>query len=272
MYCQVGVGTTTPITLFQVNGDSSTSNGISLRATQDYDAIGISHNGTVGFLNVAGADNGFSLRVSGSNTGTILSQTYNEALRILPNGNVGVGTNSPVAKLEVNGDLKVNNVPVLVDIENSRLLMVDINGNVKQISLSNLANQINAVSNCNNTISVYNNVPSTPVQICNFGGATNGNFFVTLNLYTPCYGTTAQFKLFVDLTLNKIYVDEYRHFNGIKYYGNQLSGNGTTIVTGINTFSYVEVSLIGDILNLRQISNPCGSSLNLTGGCFSNTF
>jgi hypothetical protein len=140
IYCQVGVGTTTPITLFQVNGDSSTSNGISLIATQDYDAIGISHNGTIGFLNVAGADNGFSLRVSGSNTGTILSQTYNEALRILPNGNVGVGTNSPVAKLEVNGDLKVNNVPVLVDIENSRLLMVDINGNVKQISLSNLAN------------------------------------------------------------------------------------------------------------------------------------
>jgi hypothetical protein len=98
----MGVGTTAPVTKLQVNNGGSALNGISVRANADWDALTLAHDGSVAYMNAAGADNGLAFRVGNGSSGTALTQTYTEGMRILPSGNVGIGTTAPTTKLQVN--------------------------------------------------------------------------------------------------------------------------------------------------------------------------
>ena len=66
-----------------------------------------------------------------NSTGKIVLQTNNgiEAARILSNGDVGIGTNSPTTKLEVNGKTKTINLQVTSGATNGYVLTSDASGN-----------------------------------------------------------------------------------------------------------------------------------------------
>lgn len=61
-----------------------------MRANADWDAIGFAHDGSIGYINAAGAESGISFRVATGATGNAQTQTYFERMRILANGNVGI--------------------------------------------------------------------------------------------------------------------------------------------------------------------------------------
>ena len=78
--------------------------------TNDLGGVSIDHtSGSLGnsfFGGVSGASNGFQIANSSSNeiTYTFQNGSNSQVLKILNNGNVGIGTSSPSAKLEVNGN------------------------------------------------------------------------------------------------------------------------------------------------------------------------
>jgi hypothetical protein len=60
----------------------------------------------------------------------VLKTNNVEQVRVLNGGNVGIATNAPTAALDVNGNLRVRNVPLITGAENT--LTIDATGNVHQ--------------------------------------------------------------------------------------------------------------------------------------------
>jgi len=98
---RLGVGTATPALGLDVAGAGAS---LGLRNAAAWDHLYLSHDGGTAFVSAGGADLGLALRVGTGGTGTYGGQTYTEALRLLPSGRVGLGTSTPVALLDVNGN------------------------------------------------------------------------------------------------------------------------------------------------------------------------
>ncbi len=84
----VGIGTDAPAKTLDVVG------AIGLRtAGAAWDHLFLHHDGATAFVTAGGAESGLALRVSNANSGgyDATSQTYKEVMRLLPNGNVGIG-------------------------------------------------------------------------------------------------------------------------------------------------------------------------------------
>jgi hypothetical protein len=88
----VGIGTTSPGALLDINGSIYSRSGSIL-----------SNN----FGGYSGSDVNFTTNTSGG-ANLIFKTSLTERLRIDSGGNVGIGTTSPVAKLDVRGDLNLN--------------------------------------------------------------------------------------------------------------------------------------------------------------------
>ncbi|GAB3868309.1 hypothetical protein GCM10028824_12840 [Hymenobacter segetis] len=82
---------------------------IGIRNTAAWDHMMIHHDGTTGFISAGGAENGLALRVGNTNSGSYGQQSYPEIMRLLPDGNVGIGTPDPRKKLQVEGDVQAGN-------------------------------------------------------------------------------------------------------------------------------------------------------------------
>jgi hypothetical protein len=95
-----GIGTAAPALSLDV-----ATGTIGLRNAAAWDHLYLFHDGTSAFMRAGGADNGLSLQVGASAAGSYgdASQNYRDVLRLLPNGNVGIGTNSPTARLHIKG-------------------------------------------------------------------------------------------------------------------------------------------------------------------------
>ncbi|MGY3090536.1 hypothetical protein ACVWYF_003591 [Hymenobacter sp. UYAg731] len=99
----VGVNTTSP----QINLDVKGTLGVKNDAAWDH--MMIHHDGATGYVDAGGAENGLALRVGNTNSGIYGQQPYPEIMRLLPSGNVGIGTANPSRKLQVEGDLQASN-------------------------------------------------------------------------------------------------------------------------------------------------------------------
>jgi|GEM_PF-3209220 len=87
----IGIGTTTPLSLLHAHSNTTYGYGIT-------PVMSISDNFKIWYVGLGSSDDRFS----------IASQDYSERLAILKaNGNVGIGTTSPGAKLEIAGQVKI---------------------------------------------------------------------------------------------------------------------------------------------------------------------
>jgi len=100
---QVGVNGAPSLTI-----DAQGSIGI--KNTANWDHLYFIHDGATACIKAGGAENGLSLQAGNGATGSYGGQTYTDVMRLLPNGNVGIGTASPATKLQVNGpSAQINN-------------------------------------------------------------------------------------------------------------------------------------------------------------------
>ena len=151
----VGIGTTSPDTILHVKGSTDSTE---VKIDTNDNALGdnalIKFNGEraqVGWIDAAvtltdgGGNKDIKLKV---NTGSIFLQTNNtNRLSVLDGGNVGIGTNSPGQKLDVNGSINVssnvfaegfygdrlwnsNNAALRFGTNNTERARIDGNGNL----------------------------------------------------------------------------------------------------------------------------------------------
>ncbi|MEI7688782.1 MAG: hypothetical protein WCI91_01200, partial [Candidatus Nomurabacteria bacterium] len=121
----VGIGTTIPNAKLQIGSVGSSGYTASAGLTMG--------NGTqAGALNVESS--GLNMY---STTGLIFSPNTSEAMRILPNGNVGIGMTAPVYKLDVSGDINTSGYirtqgTRIGSIRSEKVLFVDFPNGVAQ--------------------------------------------------------------------------------------------------------------------------------------------
>ena len=105
----VGIGTTTPSEKLDVSGNAIVRGDIVARDT--YPSIYVDHSGTV--MGGIRADATSKLELKTLTTAPLSFQVNSsEKMRILDNGNVGIGTTSPSNKLDVNGTASVTDLRV----------------------------------------------------------------------------------------------------------------------------------------------------------------
>jgi hypothetical protein len=117
----VGIGTSTPSALLHLGGatnkglqiNSATSNAAFIGGWQDQTVLSVNRNawdGTFFDATKAGASIQLEGNTTGSNIQFLTTPTVNtlqiERMRILANGNVGVGTTTPTEKLDITGNIK----------------------------------------------------------------------------------------------------------------------------------------------------------------------
>jgi hypothetical protein len=99
----VGIGTTSPSSILQIN--ASTSNGIILRTTSNAEPfIALQRNNASNGVGVFRLEDGGALYFDNGATGAAQSTK----MTITGGGNVGIGTASPVTKLEVDGTVTIS--------------------------------------------------------------------------------------------------------------------------------------------------------------------
>ena len=162
----VGIGTGSPGYDLQI-GDNAVADRV-LRINSDTASayMDISNSGNFGGINLAGSQN-FQLQSSGVNGYMTFHTAGSERIRILNNGNVGIGTTTPSAKLQITGTAGTANP-----------FMVASSSNTAMMTLSSAGN-----------LTVTGNTSST--QFCLSGscistwGSVGSTTYLTLNQSTP---------------------------------------------------------------------------------------
>ncbi|MDR6370543.1 uncharacterized protein YaiE (UPF0345 family) [Chryseobacterium bernardetii] len=251
----VGIGTTTPNTKLTVS-------------TAD-NSFGITHtNGTVSLETYIGGGSGY---VGTTTSNTLNLMTNNSPkMTITPTGNVGVGTLTPGARLEVNSGtanvsgLKFTNLNSSSPTGTGQAIGVDASGNVIAVSTTaQVSTTENAVSNVpgSPTFSVndlgYTPVPGTVqnITIPAGGKALFINFMLGIDYYSlPSGGGTGFYQaiLFIDNVATNVYQTVQESGPGAQA---QFNLSSVKFLTAGNHMLYIAM--------IRQYNNGTASGANM---------
>ena len=96
---KVGIGTTSPAYALDVSGDIRGYGTLGFYNLAVWDHIKLEHDGSVAYINAGGVSDGLAFRTE--NTTSSYTPTYTEHMRIRNNGDVGIGTSSPVNDVHI---------------------------------------------------------------------------------------------------------------------------------------------------------------------------
>jgi len=99
----IGIGTSSPALKLDVRGSGS---AIGLANSTAWDHLYLSHDGSTAYIRAGGAEQGLALQVASETSGSYGSQSYFDAMRIMPNGHVGI--NVSYDRIDDNCVLSVN--------------------------------------------------------------------------------------------------------------------------------------------------------------------
>ena len=189
----VGIGTSSPAAQLHIYNSSGTS-GFRLTRGNNITGVGM-HMVTDSAQNYFNAYGNLAFGCSATGTGTGAS----ERMRITSSGNVGIGTSSPTAKLNVNGAIvgatKADSTPDNTDVSGVNSLTVStgaanltinglvggVQGQVLHIIKTNSANTLTIThNNAGGTQKIFTS-DTNSISLTNFGGVTllffNGNWY-----------------------------------------------------------------------------------------------
>ena len=128
----VGIGTTTPGQLLDINAGSA---GTSIIRFTAGGGVNVAQLGFVaGYGAVVGATSGNSMFVHGTSIKFVSHDLLTEWMRIINNGNVGIGTTTPNARLDVSGSINISGsgtqIPFQITSGSTSLMFVSSSGNI----------------------------------------------------------------------------------------------------------------------------------------------
>jgi len=245
----VGIGTTSPAYKLHVEGSIGIKR-IGVAATSTIDM-----QGNFNF----DAQSGYS---------HVFKQAGSEVVRILPSGNVGIGTTNPSAKLDVAGDAEFADTVTISD---------NVAGTFEALVLNNSRGTLDEVGNVSKLAFQHNSVNAGEIRsVTEEDFTTTANQSARLEFYTRQNGTLSQaLQLQVDndaVFYGDVYVpDQIRHSDNINTYM-QFHGNDLwRIVTG--GVERIEISNSETVINdgshdynFRVESNNNANMLKVDGG------
>lgn len=153
----VGIGTVSPTLKLDIVGPGFTTASMGINSQNNtWDHLYLSHDGVLAGINAGGADAGLAISVGNGSTGSYGVQPYTEVLRMLPNGNVGIGTIAPNGKLAVSGTGNITSMVQTTSSGTSEARMELISGNTNWRIFSR---------NSDSTFGIYNGVTRLRINL-----------------------------------------------------------------------------------------------------------
>lgn len=243
----VGIGTTSPLFNLQVGANAGTIATTTLRLQNSY----LDSSGNFGF-NIDAVDNGINghdLRFLGRTSGT---EVFSELVRVKNSGNVGIGTTSPNAKLDVNGNTIITGS------------LTVITGSAIELRVTNTGVNIGNIVSDTHTVTGSLNV----------SGSITGSLFGTSswanNAVTASHAITASFLLgsVISASFASTASSVNRLTQNVSISGS-LTVSGSSVAASLQGSGSAVFSVDGTLGRLFQVDDTLSGSLfsvNTAGG------